>query len=87
MSYTKLLGWSLLVGFVPSAFAHPFHDASSFMDSMLHPLLDVDRVLVTDIVLLVMGIAAGILLVVRIFEFLMRKMSTQKTQRPPRPLR
>ena len=87
MRYAKLLNWFLLIGFVPSVLAHPFHDASSFSDSMLHPLLDANRMLVTDIMLLVMGIAAASLLAIRLFEFVMRKISEQKTQRPPRPLR
>ena len=87
MPYTKSLGWSLMVGFIPSALAHPYHDASSFRDGMLHPLLEANHVLAMDIVLLVTGIAMATLLGVRVFEFVMRKVSAQKTQRSSRPLR
>ena len=87
MSYAKSLVCLLILGWIPSALAHPYHDASRFTDTMLHPVLDANHGLLMDFLLLITGVALAILLGVRIFEFVIRKLPVQKTQRRPRPLR
>lgn len=79
MSYTKLLCWPSLLGFAPLALAHPDHGASDFIESMAHPLLHVNLDLVGGIILPVTIIAACILLAVRGFDFLMKKIAKQKS--------
>ena len=87
MSYAKSLVCLLTGGWIPSALAHPYHDASRFTDTMLHPVLDANHGLLMDFLLLITGVALALLLGIRVFEFVIHKLSAQKTQRSPRPLR